>query len=213
MTKRIDRENHIQLKESVNVKTGPVSVTKKHLTINARLSELYINFAPCLSKRLRAMYGDGPPDPDDVTQTAFNNLLQRKDIDDIQDLKSYLFQSARNLFFTLVRKENLMNPKKSSEPQDVLLHLTDDSDPERVSIAQEHIALLKIAIDGMPHKRRQAFMLNRFKGLNITQVASHLGISRATASEHIAKATLELNNVIRPNENRDENKTLDKEKR
>ena len=71
------------------------------------LAHLYQTYAPKLAATLRKMYGDGPPDPDDVAQTAFFKVIERGDIQSINNLKAFLWSTARNILRKEIRSHSV----------------------------------------------------------------------------------------------------------
>ncbi|MEM9740056.1 MAG: sigma factor, partial [Pseudomonadota bacterium] len=64
------------------------------------ISFLYAECAEELTAYLRKVYGDGPPEPDDVTQQAFAKLASQENLPRIKNLKAFLWRMARNLVLT-----------------------------------------------------------------------------------------------------------------
>lgn len=60
-------------------------------------TRLYREHAPRIVNGLRQAYGSGPPDPEDITQLVFQRVLERRDLSDIQNIRGFLWRTARNL--------------------------------------------------------------------------------------------------------------------
>lgn len=153
-----------------------------------KLDALYRAHAPVLAAKLRQTFGNGPPDPDDLTQLAFQKLIERGDISDISNLKGFLWNTARNLLFNDRR-----NRKTRSKYDFEIEHLFfpnrgADSTPESVLGAREELRAIDKAFDQMPNNRRLAFIMHRIDGLPIAEVARRLGIARSPARRHILRA-------------------------
>lgn len=157
-------------------------------TTRTDIDQLYRDHAPILSAKLRQTFGNGPPDPDDLTQQAFQKLIERGDTSDISSLKGFLWCTARNLLFNDKRNrtarsrydfeiEHLFFPNRGAE-----------STPESVLGAKEELRAINKAFGKMPKKRRLAFILHRIDGLPIAEVARRLHIARSPARRHILRA-------------------------
>ena len=153
---------------------------------------LYQSYSRQLSATLRSMYGDGPPDPDDITQLAFEKVFQRGDLSSISNLKAFVWSTARNLF----RKEKraqAVRTRHDYEVEQIYFSLKgDDSTPERVIGARQQLKAINKLLWTMPEKRRKALILHRIDGLSVAAVGRRLGISRTAAAKHVARALEEI---------------------
>ncbi len=61
-------------------------------------------------------------------------------------------------------------------------------EPEAAVSSQQSVMALVTAIDGLPPRCREAFMLNRFDGLSYAQVAARMGVSVKAVEQHIKHA-------------------------
>jgi len=158
----------------------------------AGLAHLYQTYAPKLAATLRKMYGDGPPDPDDVAQTAFFKVIERGDIQSINNLKAFLWSTARNILRKEIRSHSVRDRYVVDIEQIFFAPTGDVQSPERVIEAKQQLSAINIALRAMPKRRRHAFILNRIDGLTVAAVARELGISRTAAAKHIARAMADL---------------------
>ncbi|MEM1153866.1 MAG: sigma-70 family RNA polymerase sigma factor [Pseudomonadota bacterium] len=158
----------------------------------ARIDELYRTHAQTLARSLRAQFGNGPPEPEDVVHRAFHNLLERADTSDILNLRAYLWQTARNL---LLKDKRAMETQTRYQFEIERLYFPiegDSSSPSRVLLAERQLAAINKSFQGMPQQRRTAFIMHRVKGLSVAEVARQLNLSRSAAVKHIAKAAADL---------------------
>lgn len=157
------------------------------------LAVLYQDYAGQLSASLRKMYGDGPPDPDDVSQQAFQKLMERGDLGSIDNLKAFVWRTARNIVLGAKRSQTVRS-RYDFEVEQIYFPLRDDeSTPERIILVGEQLKLISEVLQKMPAKRRRAIILHRVEGLSVTEVGRRLGISRQNASRHLAKGIADLN--------------------
>ncbi|MEM6485297.1 MAG: sigma-70 family RNA polymerase sigma factor [Pseudomonadota bacterium] len=146
---------------------------------------------------LRAKFGSGPPDPEDVAQQAFEKLLNHSSGDDpIRSVKAYLWMVCRNIIISDLRSQ------KTAKQRDIA-YFEQKSDqegfvlsPERVLASREQLSIVQFQLRKMPDRRRKSFLLMRVHGLSQTEVARELGISRTAVSKHVAKATQEILSVL-----------------
>lgn len=162
--------------------------TQSHSTVNS----LYAEYAAHLSATIRRMYGDGPPDPDDVAQEAFRRVMEKGELSSIRNLKAFVWRIARNIVLKEKQKV-VMRTRYDFEVEEIFFPLRgDNSSPEKIIKAREQLKLVSRLIDAMPEKRRRAFILHRIEGLNVAETARRLGISRTAAVKRIAKAVAEI---------------------
>ena len=149
----------------------------------------YRRYFATLASNLRATYGAGPPDPEEVAQRAFDRLLARESLDDIADLEGFVWICARNVIMSEKRAERVRQNNKEQVALRFFGATCDEFDPERVLMAKEQLALVMEALEAMPERRRRIFMLNRVHGLTPEQAGRRCGVSRSSAVRHIAVAT------------------------
>lgn len=146
---------------------------------------------------LRAKFGSGPPDPEDVAQQAFEKLLNHSESQEpIRSVKAYLWMICRNIIISDLRSQKTAKQRdfeyleQRSDPEGFVLC------PERVLASREQVAIVEGLLSEMPHRRRRSFLLIRVHGLTQTEAARELGISRTAVSKHVAKATQEILSVL-----------------
>ena len=152
----------------------------------------YRDHADRLSATLRKIYGDGPPDPDDICQQAFQKLIERGDLGSIVNLKAFVWRTARNLVLKAKRADDV-RARYDYEVEQIYFPLKgDDSTPERVIVARDQLKAINALLLAMPEKRRRAVILHRVDGLSVAEVGRRLGISRSTAAQHVARGVADL---------------------
>lgn len=161
-----------------------------------QLVELYTESATPLTAMLRRAFGDGPPDPDDIAQLAFQKLLERQDLSDIRNLRAFLWRTARNLVFKAKRSQDVRARNDSEYEQRFFRSTGDDLDPERVISAKEQIKIVNEALRAMPERRRRAFVLHRIDGLSIAATARQLKIGPTAAGKHISRASEQIDEAL-----------------
>lgn len=69
---------------------------------------------------------------------------------------------------------------------------TKDANPEENAEAQQLCRLLQEAIEKLPPRCREVFVLHRFEGLSHDEIAKRLGVSRNMIEKHIIRALVDL---------------------
>ncbi|MEM6485031.1 MAG: RNA polymerase sigma factor [Pseudomonadota bacterium] len=171
--------------------------TKKQNSSRDVVIEFYRDHFHRFVADLRAKFGSGPPDPEDVAQRAFEKLLNHSETQEpIRSVKAYLWMICRNIIISDLRSQKTAKQRdfeyleQRSEPEGFVLC------PERVLASKEQISIVEGLLSEMPYKRRKSFLLIRVHGLTQTEAARELGISRTAVSKHVAKATQEILSVL-----------------
>lgn len=157
---------------------------------------LYARYADQLSASLRKMYGDGPPDPEDVSQQAFQKLIERGDLGSIANLRAFLWRTARNIVLAAKRSQDVRS-RYDFEVEQLYFPLKDDeTTPERIIVVRDQLRAISEALRNMPAKRRRVVILHRVEGMSLADIGRKLGISRQVAAKHLAKGTADINVMI-----------------
>ncbi|MEM8983929.1 MAG: sigma-70 family RNA polymerase sigma factor [Pseudomonadota bacterium] len=191
------------IKRTVEDKQGPTladvakSAPSDRLTDETsrfdELESLYTEYVKPLSVALRTLYGDGPPDPEEVAQEAFHRVINHKDHSSIANLKAFIWRTARNLVFD-EKKRAVVRRRYDFEVERLFFPFEGDgSTPETLITAREQLELINQALADMPEKRRRALILHRIEGLTLTEVGRRLGIGRTAVAKHVARAAADLN--------------------
>ncbi len=156
------------------------------------MDSLYTDqFAPLVAY-LRASFGVGPPEPEDIAQRAFGQLLAKGDLTGIDNLKAFLWRTARNIALSDKRAAQVRSKRKTET--EILFSAAEGYSltPERVLEGKEQVNLAVEVLRDMPEQRRRAFILTRIEGLSHAETSKRLGISRPAVSKHVARATADL---------------------
>ncbi|CAL1520034.1 RNA polymerase sigma-70 factor [Chitinophaga sp. MM2321] len=128
----------------------------------------------------------------DVLQDLFVSLWEKRHSLVLQtSLKSYLYQAARHKVIDIYRK----NATYRKYLQQLIEHF--DEQPHSVADAVDHKARtqeLFEAINHLPGRMKEIFMLSRFENLSIEQISTQLGLSQQTVKNQITKALKILRN-------------------
>lgn len=137
---------------------------------------------------LRAWLGSRFPDArdiDDVVQESYVRLLRAREATPVACARAYLFTTARNVALAIFRRPKIFSQNPLSDPA-VLRIVAEGADvAEQVSTRQE-IALLLEAIDTLPGRCREVFVLRKLQGVSQREIAARLGLSEQTVQVQIA---------------------------
>lgn len=121
-----------------------------------------------------------------VVQQVFVDMWVKREKLQVVSLKAYLFQSARNAAFDVL---------KHKKAESKYLSMLDQSENEPMTDWIENAELadrINKAINNLPEKCRQIFILCRFEELKYAEIAEKLGISVKTVEMQISIALKKL---------------------
>lgn len=159
-----------------------------------QLSDLYLVHWKGLCGYVRAQFGPGPPEPEDVAQSAFIRFAAA-DAAHIDNPRAFLYATARNLVIDHHRKE------RTAAAHEQAVRSVDDQvyelSPENVLLQAERFRILAQALERMPLKRRRLVLLNRFEGLSYAQIGEQFGMSAENVRKHIERTLAECLRALR----------------
>lgn len=131
---------------------------------------------------------------EEIVQDVFMKIwMVRETLSGINNFKHFLLVVSRNQAFDLLKKqlkeqESKRVWQKENKPQ---LYITDnDSETSRLSLIDQ-------AIDSLPPRRKEVYLLSRHERLTYNEIASRLGISRESVKTHLKLASDSILNFIR----------------
>jgi RNA polymerase sigma-70 factor (ECF subfamily) len=123
-------------------------------------------------------------DAENITQDVFTDLWERRDaIDHIENVNAYLFRLVRNrcldyLKHKVFEQKYAENVQASFEIElNLKLQSLDRFDVSDISEGNETERLVRDAINSLPKRCRDIFLLSRMKGLKYREISEKLGIS------------------------------------
>jgi RNA polymerase sigma factor (sigma-70 family) len=163
-------------------------------------------------QRFLARKLDNHADAAEVAQEAYLRIYRLREPEKLDNARAFLFQVASNLAVDHLRRRSLHYRFLKSEK----IHTPDgeptDSNagaasPEQIISAREKLALIYEAIDALPSRCRQAFMLHRNSGLSYADIAIELGVSVSSVEKYILQALKECRKALAsPGEDDEERK-------
>lgn len=125
---------------------------------------------------------------EDIVQGTFVKIWeQRKSLAINTSVKNYLFRTCHNKFINSLRKyKNTISLSDAMYLEDFL---EDGTSKNKTS---KDFEVLQKAIDSLPPKCKEVFMLHKFHGLKYREIAEELNISVKTVENQMAKAYQKL---------------------
>lgn len=120
---------------------------------------------------------------EDVVQECFATLWEKLEAGlAVANRRAYLYMTVRNRCLDQLRRKGMQT--ESLKPYDTYDIIDDDDAQERSQIE----ARLWTAIDSLPEKCREVFLMSKRDGLKYEEIATELGISENTVRNQISKA-------------------------
>jgi RNA polymerase sigma-70 factor (ECF subfamily) len=123
----------------------------------------------------------------EVAQEAYVRLLSLDDLGAVSFMRAFLYKTAANIAVDRQRRERV-HARASEQP--AFQEFTDSRTPERRAAGAQEIAQIERWLAELPPKCRQAFLLNRFYGMDFAAVANHMGFSERSARVYVERALL-----------------------
>jgi len=122
---------------------------------------------------------------EDIVQEVFIHLWNnRKEILITTSLKSYLYKSCYNKCIDTYRKKKRVSEVLEEYRHAKLMELVEKDK----NLDSNRMEILNRAIDHLPPRCKEIFLLSKSQGLKYKEIADHLGISQKTVENQIGRA-------------------------
>jgi RNA polymerase sigma factor (sigma-70 family) len=124
-------------------------------------------------------------DAEDLASSAFTELAEIKDHTAIRQPRAFLTTIARRLTFEFWRRRDMERAYL-----DELARAAEAQAPsaEELCATLEEIARIEAALNDLPPRARQAFLLSQFEGRGYADIAARLGVSVSMVRKYVAQA-------------------------
>src|SRR5580658_7679589 len=136
---------------------GPAAEDARGLSHAQALARLFEAHNHALRSFLMARLGN-EDEVKEVTQEAYARLLQLDKPEAISFLRAYLFKTAAHIAVDLARQRRCRERFEASTEANWI----DVASPDRRALATEELELVARALEELPPRYRQAFVLRRF---------------------------------------------------
>lgn len=146
---------------------------------------------------IRAFFARRVPscDVDDMIQEVALRMQARRERNEIINHQAYLFQVAHSVLNDRARRDQVRHRADHSVLEEIH-HPVEERSPFRVLEGKEQLGILVEALNELPDRTRQAFVLHRFEEMSYAAIAQHLGVSISAVEKHIMKAIRHLTDRI-----------------
>ncbi|WP_148044212.1 RNA polymerase sigma factor [Sinomicrobium pectinilyticum] len=141
-------------------------------------------------------YTQDRSEAEDIAQNSFVKLWEkRRELRIHTSLKSYLYSTAYNLFIDKYRQMKKTNDYLENLKEEALYEMSGQSETELM----RQLELLESAIEELPPKCRNIFILNKKEGFTYKEVAEKLNISVKTVETQMRIAMIKLRERLKDN--------------
>ena len=148
-----------------------------------------------LRNYLRGMF-PGVRDVDDVVQESFLRTWKAGTSQSIRSARGFLFTVARRLALDLVRSERRSPIVAVADLGHLLVDSGVPDAADATTIAHE-VELLAEAIESLPARCREIFVLRKLKGISQREIATLLGLSEQTVQVQSARGMRRCEEFLR----------------
>lgn len=134
---------------------------------------------------------------EDLTQDTFLRLWERRSVPvDSAHLRNYILRTGRNLALDFQRRERILPFVHGIEHLDFIADQAPT--PEDTVAARQKLQAFSAAIETLPARARQVFVMARIDGLTYVEIGEKLGISPKTVFSHMVVALEKLDAACHP---------------
>ncbi|UCC41821.1 MAG: RNA polymerase sigma factor [Candidatus Aminicenantes bacterium] len=168
-------------------------MAKRYERYNSNIFEYLMSYKESVF-RICLGFSKDPWDAEELTQEVFLKAHRKIDSLDNSNLsRGWLFKVAKNTCLDYVKKKRLrrlfqLKLNNSS---------VENNTPEKRIIQSEQLRALKEAINRLPKKNREVFVLKEYGHLSYEEIASTLGIKKGTVMSRINRARHAVMNQLR----------------
>ena len=124
---------------------------------------------------------------EDLSQDIFAKLwAHRRSLKSISSIDNYLFIMARNRALDYFRKASRKR-ECIDISEELLMSMASYDNLERID-DRSVLEAVKLAVNNLPPRRRDIFMMSRFDGLTNNEIAEIMGITRKTVENQLTLA-------------------------
>ena len=130
---------------------------------------------------------------EEIVQDVFMKIwMTRETVSEINNFKHYLLVVSRNRAFDVLRKQlKERNQQQAWQYTGIAVQQAEESQPDNL------LNILDEAINHLPPRRKEVWLLSRHERLTYQEIAARLGISRESVKTHLQLATNTIEGFIR----------------
>ena len=139
-------------------------------------------------------------DAEDITQDVFTKLWTHPQIwtnRDSAEIANYIFAMTKHITINFIKHKRIVEEYQESVIEKSLIEeLFQTDDPLEPIYYKEAELLVRLVLSRLPERRREIFVLSRFKNMSNQEIAEKLNISVRKVEHQIYRTMLELKKII-----------------
>lgn len=123
----------------------------------------------------------------DIVQETYYRIHQAGTVDSIRNPKAFLFRVATNV---RLNQQKRRRGGFEEQPMDVgsMEIASEEPGPYRSFKGEQELAIVRAALEELPPKCREAFVMNRFENMTFAEIAAEQRLSVSMIEKHISHA-------------------------
>lgn len=131
----------------------------------------------------------------DIRQDVYIRVYEAACQEIPESAKSFVFSTTRNLLIDRVRRERIV-PIEAAADLETLDLVSEEPSPDRKVIARDDLRRLNVALDRLPKRCREAFIMRQVEELSRREIAVRMGIAEKTVKRHLNDAVRTLADIL-----------------
>ncbi len=132
----------------------------------------------------------------DLAQDAFHNMMKVEQLEELDNPKAYLYQTAANLAMNRIRKQRRQRHCESLLKTDVDITQHQNTNAfENTIVDREQLELIMVSLEQLPEKIKTAFLLSRVEHKNYTEISEQMGVSVSSVEKYLMAALKHLRSL------------------
>jgi RNA polymerase sigma-70 factor (ECF subfamily) len=136
-----------------------------------------------------------PAEAEDLTQEVLLRVMQRGAAIDERGPDAYVFQVAANLLRDRSRRLKVRSAYQSNLGV-IDAGRVEELDPDRVMQSRHTLGIILRALNELPDRTRNIFILFRLENMKQREIAATLNLSLRTVEQHVIRASLHLRQCL-----------------
>lgn len=150
-----------------------------------RRTTLFARYSGRLVRFFRRRVPDGT-EAEDLAQDVLQRLLEREELDAVEDIDAFVFTAARNRLRDRARRADVRHRNQADvearAAQIEVLH------PERVLQGRQDLSAVMTALEGLDERQRDMLILHRLDGMKQKDIAELYGLSLSSVEKNLRVA-------------------------
>lgn len=133
---------------------------------------------------------------EEAAQEAFVALWNNREaLDSSKSVRSYLKTATINRSLNILKSRRL---HMGEGPEPLVTQISQYDDPQKIQENQELGQKIKLAVDNLPDRCREIFVLSKYEGKSHKEIAALLDISTKTVENQMTNALKKLRDQLKP---------------